>query len=283
MARTASLLNKVWARLGVRVNPDTDNSAGADLLTIEGGHIDSQGPFSTHMNYEQHRVSALLNEVEKDGILEWSDLTTYGLGSFCKVGSLVYQSLSASNVNNVPASSPSKWKNVPLGSLPTNYVTVYDSITSLQAAEGLVDGQTVFVSASGYSGLFVVDGVDGATADDGFDVIVTADDKRVKRREPEKPITISGNTTLTIAHHRRTLRVIAESVLTISSAVPVGWRCEVKRATPDQVAFAADGSDVLQSSVAGGNSISDEYGWAGLYKDADGIVSLIGQIDVVSL
>ena len=115
MSRTNSLEGKIWASSGTKVNPDTDNSAGANLLTIAGGNIPTQGPFPFHFNFEMNRVDALLNDIEQQGILEYSALTTYELGGWCKVGSIAYQSLIANNKNNTPSSTSSYWKVIPIG------------------------------------------------------------------------------------------------------------------------------------------------------------------------
>ena len=139
MARTVSLESKVFASAGIKVNPDDDTSAGADLLTITGGHIDAQGPFSSHVNFIENRQDALLNEVEKDGFLEWSELTTYSDGGFCKVGQQVYQSQSAGNIGNDPTDSE-EWVAVVLGSVEDALVS--DSNDSTRSLTGWVDGQS---------------------------------------------------------------------------------------------------------------------------------------------
>lgn len=149
MTRTASLENRIWAKNGVKVDPDTDNGAGADLLTVEGGNIDSQGPFSTHFNFQQHRMNELLNEVEQDGILEWSDKTNYGVGSFCKVGMGVYQSAIANNKNNAPASSPASWVLIPFAALLCRGIVKSRTVTDPPATPAAGDAYIIPASATG--------------------------------------------------------------------------------------------------------------------------------------
>lgn len=155
MARTVSLEDKVFASAGVRVNPDDDTSAGADLLTIIGGHVDAQGPYSSHVNFIEYRQDALLNAIEQSGFLEWSALTEYDDGAFCKVGQQVYQSSEPSNTNNDPSDPESPWDPVLLGNINDAVVTPTGSTTSQTIADWL--------SGSG-SGLDadLLDGEDGS-------------------------------------------------------------------------------------------------------------------------
>lgn len=155
MARTVSLENKVFASAGIKVNPDNDTSPGADLLTIAGGHVDAQGPYSSHVNFIEYRQDALLNAIEQSGFLEWSALTEYDDGAFCKVGQQVYQSSESGNVNNDPSDPESPWDPVLLGNINDAVVTPTGSTTSQTIADWL--------SGSG-SGLDadLLDGEDGS-------------------------------------------------------------------------------------------------------------------------
>lgn len=277
MTRSISLSNRVWARNGVRTDPDLDTAAGANLLTVEGGHIESQGPFAAHMNFEQWRTSALLNEVEQDGILEWSPETNYGLGSLAKIGKLLYQSLSTNNKNNPPTTSPSNWNVVPLGSLPTNYVVIAATIANARGMEGLVNEQVIEIIQPGYAGRFRVDANDVSTGDDGYDVLVTTDGRRLKRIEPAAPVTITGDTTLSISHNRRVLRVTTAAVITLPNDLPAGFTADIKRAGTGAVSFVVDG----EALEADGNAIASQYGWASVYRDGPGFWSLFGDLETV--
>ena len=131
MTRDVSLEGEIWSSSGTRLKPDDDSSPGADLLTVEGGNIDSQGPFSAHFNWWQNRVDKLLNAIEGNGILEWSNLTTYNTDDFCKVGRAIYASVSDGNVGNSPSIS-SEW-------VPANEATVSPgSIGTVQLSDGAV-------------------------------------------------------------------------------------------------------------------------------------------------
>lgn len=125
MARTASLENKVFASAGIKVNPDNDTSAGADLLTIDGGHIDAQGPYSSHVNFIENRQDALLNLIEKHGILPWSPLTSYENGALCKVDRTFYQLVEGGDGTQDPSTDDgSNWEEFTSGGGGSSFVDV---------------------------------------------------------------------------------------------------------------------------------------------------------------
>lgn len=97
----------------------------------------------------------------------------------------------------------------------------------------------------------------------------------------EPPLTISASTTLGSEHTGRNILVESAATLTLPEAdtedLPVGWYCNVKRATSDAVTFAAEGTDVLEYTGAS-TSIANENGWVTVYKDSDGVYSLIGDL-----
>jgi hypothetical protein len=47
--------------------------------------------------------------IQEEGILEWNASTTYYTNGFCQVSGVIYKSLVDDNINNAPASSPTKW------------------------------------------------------------------------------------------------------------------------------------------------------------------------------
>ena len=125
MARTVSLESKVFASAGIKVNPDDDTSAGADLLTITGGHIDAQGPYSSHVNFIENRQDALLNLIEKHGILPWSDLTTYEPGALCKVDRTFYQLVEGGDGAQDPSTDDgANWEEFTSGGGGSSFVDV---------------------------------------------------------------------------------------------------------------------------------------------------------------
>ncbi len=125
MARNVSLENKVFASAGIKVDPDTDTSSGADLLTIAGGHIDAQGPYSSHVNYIENRQDALLNLIEKHGILPWSDLTAYEPGALCKVDRTFYQLVEGGDGTQDPsADDGANWEEFTSGGGDSSFVDV---------------------------------------------------------------------------------------------------------------------------------------------------------------
>ncbi len=125
MARTVSLESKVFASAGIKVNPDDDTSAGADLLTITGGHIDAQGPYSSHVNFIENRQDALLNLIEKHGILPWSDLTAYEPGALCKVDRTFYQLVEGGDGTQDPSTDDgANWEEFTSGGGGSSFVDV---------------------------------------------------------------------------------------------------------------------------------------------------------------
>ncbi|CAL9986660.1 tail protein [Vibrio phage D81] len=126
MAREFSLDDRVWAINGDRTDPDTVTTSEANLLNVADGHIDSQGPFSDIMNWEQYRVSHMLNAMEQHGVLEWSAKTKYGTRGLCvdNNGQLM-QSRKPNNINH-PLSDTSWWiEYVPTG-MGDMLASVYD-------------------------------------------------------------------------------------------------------------------------------------------------------------
>lgn len=134
MSRNFSLDNRVWAISGDRTDPDTVTTSEANLLTVEVGHIDSQGPFSDMMNWEQHRVSEMLNAVEQGGVLDWSSKTEYHVRGLCLGDDgQIYQSRKDKNKGH-PITDTSWWiEYIPTG-MGDMLASVYD-----KDGNGIVD------------------------------------------------------------------------------------------------------------------------------------------------
>lgn len=143
MARTFSLDNRVWAINGERTDPDTVNTAEANLLNVADGHIDSQGPYSDIMNWEQYRVSHMLNAIEQTGILEWSSKTTYGEMGLCQGSNgQIYQSRKSNNKNH-PVTDTVWWIEYEPSRMGDMLKSVYDTdgngiVDKASAIDGIV-------------------------------------------------------------------------------------------------------------------------------------------------
>lgn len=127
MARNFSLDDRIWAINGDKTDPDTVTTSEANLLTVAEGNIDSQGPFSDIMNWEQFRVSQMLNSIEQLGIMEWSAKTKYSeKGLALSDSGQIYQSRQSGNKNH-PLADTSWWiEYVPTG-MGDMLKSVYDS------------------------------------------------------------------------------------------------------------------------------------------------------------
>lgn len=105
MARTISLLEEIFALNANTTIPPTPvpgtayrNEAITDVAIEKGWTYASPPVDSAGFNEVLYRVAALLNLVEKQGMLEWSALTNYAIGTFTR-GSTdykIYQALLAS-------------------------------------------------------------------------------------------------------------------------------------------------------------------------------------------
>lgn len=142
MARNFSLDNRVWASNGDRTDPDTVTTSEANLLNVADGHIDSQGPFSDIMNWEQFRVSQMLNAIEQSGLMDWSSKTQYGERGLCLADNgQIYQSRKANNKNH-PLSDSGWWIEYYPTGMGNMLTSVYD-----------IDGNGVVDKASAIDGI----------------------------------------------------------------------------------------------------------------------------------
>lgn len=100
-----------------------------------------------------------------------------------------------------------------------------------------------------------------------------------------KPIVINGDTTISFAHLGQTLRVSAGATITFpedgTENLPEGFWVEFQRITNDDVLFAVQGSDQLESE-GNGNAIANNGGWAAAMKMASGKWALTGGLKVVT-
>lgn len=127
MSRAFSLDDRIWASSGLKVDPDTVTTSEANLLTVAGGHIDSQGPFSDMMNWEQNRIGQMLNAVEKSGLLDWSEKTKYEKRSLClHDNGQIYQSRKDNNKNN-PLTDINWWIEYAISGMGDMLKSVYDA------------------------------------------------------------------------------------------------------------------------------------------------------------
>lgn len=100
-----------------------------------------------------------------------------------------------------------------------------------------------------------------------------------------EPIVINGDTTISFAHLGQPLRVSAGATITFpeddTENLPEGFWVEFQRITNDDVLFAVEGSDVLESE-GNGNAIANNGGWAAAMKMASGKWALAGGLKVVT-
>lgn len=102
----------------------------------------------------------------------------------------------------------------------------------------------------------------------------------------EAPTTINTSTTLTAAHSGANILVTAAATITVPEVatedLPDGWYVNIKRATAGAVSVDTEGTDVVEyvggTGVEQTVAISDQYGWVTVYKDSDGVYSVIGSV-----
>lgn len=79
----------------------------SDVSTaLSGLYIDS----SAHSLLTIENISAIAENFSKTDVSAYSSTTSYGKGDIVKDATIVYESLAISNLNNAPASSPTKWR-----------------------------------------------------------------------------------------------------------------------------------------------------------------------------
>lgn len=102
----------------------------------------------------------------------------------------------------------------------------------------------------------------------------------------EAPITVATSTTLTGAQAGANILVTGAAAITVPEVatedLPDGWYVNIKRATAGVVTIDTEGTDVLEYVGGTGTEqtvpISDQYGWVTVYKDSDGVYSVIGSV-----
>lgn len=102
----------------------------------------------------------------------------------------------------------------------------------------------------------------------------------------EAPITVATSTTLTGAQAGANILVTGAAAITVPEVatedLPDGWYVNIKRATAGVVTIDTEGTDVLEYVGGLGTeqtvAISDQYGWVTVYKDSDGVYSVIGSV-----
>ena len=101
----------------------------------------------------------------------------------------------------------------------------------------------------------------------------------------QEPVVINGDTTVGFSHLGLPLRVTAGATLTFpndaTDNLPVGFWVEIQRRTADDVLFAVEAGDALESE-GNGNAIANDGGWATAMKMASGKWALAGGLKVVS-
>jgi len=103
MARTKTV-DHVWASTA-----DPANVVEPSQAKQEGGWIAEKPPFE-YDNWFYNLVSGLLQDLETNGVMEWSTSTTYPLGAICFSGGKIYQSLQAANTNQDPTTETLWWE-----------------------------------------------------------------------------------------------------------------------------------------------------------------------------
>lgn len=149
-ARTTSLKNSVFAKSATTTIPSSP-AAGTPYrdLTYVGEEVANGWPFknvvdSSQFNNIMFNITGLLNDLEKQGILYWSELTDYVVGSICRdnIDGNLYEAIAASGPSGVvgakqPSTETSYWK---LASFSDNMKRDASNAIPLVISSGTVTG-----------------------------------------------------------------------------------------------------------------------------------------------
>lgn len=101
MATSKPNINVAWAQTGNVIAPND--------VRITGGWQLEKPPYQT-ANFVENRQDTFLKHVNEMGIPVWDAITSYSLNSLTAgTDGNIYQSLSSTNVNNNPITSPTQW------------------------------------------------------------------------------------------------------------------------------------------------------------------------------
>ena len=121
MTRTTTVDN-IWASGGSVVDPGTakvNSGWAAEIPALET------------QNFWQNRVDKLLQDIEIHGIMQYSSVTVYGIGSWVTASdNEIYKSITSSNSGNDPVSSPVNW---------TPFSTIVAVQNATESVKGIVE------------------------------------------------------------------------------------------------------------------------------------------------
>tara|TARA_R110000823_G_scaffold261418_10_gene382194 strand:- start:1233 stop:2447 length:1215 start_codon:yes stop_codon:yes gene_type:complete len=121
MTRTTTVDN-IWASSGSVVDPGTakvNSGWAAEIPALET------------QNFWQNRVDKLLQDIEIHGIMQYSSVTVYGIGSWVTASdNEIYKSITSSNSGNDPVSSPVNW---------TPFSTIVAVQNATESVKGIVE------------------------------------------------------------------------------------------------------------------------------------------------
>lgn len=95
--------------------------------------MQGKAPFLEEMNGVQYGLSSQIAYILQSGIPEWLNTETYYTDDFCRVGHIIYYSLSDNNVGNNPSTTSGFWQEI------ANYTTatsIVSGLTKLYASSG---------------------------------------------------------------------------------------------------------------------------------------------------
>lgn len=108
-------IDNIWGSSGTATDPGD--------AKVNTGWAAEIPPFETQ-NFWQKRVDELLQNLERNGFMEWDAATPYRIGSWALASdNEIYRSITASNSGNDPIGSPANW------------TSLADLITVIQATE----------------------------------------------------------------------------------------------------------------------------------------------------
>ena len=153
MARTYSMSGLIFAANAVTVIPP-DPIAGVTYrdTALTAAQAADGWPYytivdSSKFNQIFYQVTGLLNDIEKDGILKWSALTDYEIGSICKDpdDNKIYIALIASGPNNGGTKQPTYY----VGTYWKDFGGGGYQVTFASANVTAFSGQLIYCSVGG--------------------------------------------------------------------------------------------------------------------------------------